>query len=113
MKRILILEDNVKTLTSLEKMIREISPEIITFPVQTYEEACICAVKQQIDIFILDIILNTKQPGDTSGMAFAREMRNYKKYQLTPMIRNCMRIENCIVSDISRSHFQWKTRESW
>jgi hypothetical protein len=33
MKRILILEDNVKTLTSLEKMIREISPEIITFPV--------------------------------------------------------------------------------
>lgn len=31
MKRILILEDNVKTLTSLEKMIREISPEIITF----------------------------------------------------------------------------------
>lgn len=66
MKRILILEDNVKTLTSLEKMIREISPEIITFPVQTYEEACICAVKQQIDIFILDIILNTKQPGDTS-----------------------------------------------
>ena len=86
MKRILILEDNVKTLTSLEKMIREISPEIITFPVQTYEEACICAVKQQIDIFILDIILNTKQPGDTSGMAFAREMRNYKKYQLTPMI---------------------------
>lgn len=86
MKRILILEDNVKTLTSLEKMIREISPEIITFPVQTYEEACVCAVKQQIDIFILDIILNTKQPGDTSGLAFAREMRNYKKYQLTPMI---------------------------
>lgn len=86
MKRILILEDNVKTLTSLEKMIREISPEIITFPVQTYEEACICAVKQQIDIFILDIILNTKQPGDTSGLAFAREMRNYKKYQLTPVI---------------------------
>lgn len=86
MKRILILEDNVKTLTSLEKMIREISPEIITFPAQTYEEACICAVKQQIDIFILDIILNTKQPGDTSGLAFAREMRNYKKYQLTPMI---------------------------
>lgn len=86
MKRILILEDNVKTLTFLEKMIREISPEIITFPVQTYEEACVCAVKQQIDIFILDIILNTKQPGDTSGLAFARQMRNYKKYQLTPMI---------------------------
>lgn len=86
MKRILILEDNLKTLSALEKIIRSISPEISTFPVQTYEEACVVAMKQQIDVFILDIILTTKQPGDTSGIGFAREIRNYKRYQWTPII---------------------------
>ena len=82
MKRILILEDNVKTLTSLEKMIREISPEIITFPVQTYEEACICAVKQQIDGEIMHFFEEgySRKDGHNGLGLYEMECRFCKKY---------------------------------
>lgn len=86
MKQVLILEDNERTLAALEKAVREISRDILVFPARTYKEACGIALEQQMDLFLLDIILEVKQQGDTSGIKFAQQMRKHKTYLFTPII---------------------------
>lgn len=41
---------------------------------------------KQMHILMLDIILDTNKPGDTSGCFFASEIRQVKKYYKTPII---------------------------
>lgn len=86
MKNILILEDNIKTLTALEMAIQQISGTISVFTAQSYEDACKIAFMKRIDVFILDIILETKTPGDTSGIKFAELIRKHEDYFFTPII---------------------------
>ena len=49
---------------------------------QNYEKA----LQHTIDVFFLDIILNTGQNGDVSGLEFAQKMRSIEKYRFTLMI---------------------------
>lgn len=86
MKNILILEDKEKTLTALEQAVREISGHICVHKATTYEHACKIAFLHQIDVFILDIILTTKVPGDISGILFAEQVRKHENYLFTPII---------------------------
>lgn len=86
MRYILILEDNIKTLQALANSIQKISSDIIVHQVQSLEKAYSIAYKYKIDVFILDIILRTKEPGDTSGISFASQLRKYEEYRFTPII---------------------------
>lgn len=86
MKNILILEDNGKTRKALEEAVSKISGEICIFPVTNYEDACKVAFSRRINVFLIDIILTTKYPGDTSGMKFAQQLRKYESYLFTPII---------------------------
>ena len=86
MKNILILEDNEKTLTALEQALCQISGNIRIYKAQTYEQACSMAFLHQIDVFVLDIVVSAKTPGDTSGIKLAEQIRKYEHYLFTPVI---------------------------
>lgn len=85
-KSVLILEDNYKTLEALEKIVKNLSKEIEIYKVQTYEEASQTVFLYKIDLFIIDIILSTQKPGDTSGLQFAQTVRKMEDYKFTPII---------------------------
>lgn len=44
------------------------------------------AMEKDIDVFIVDIVLDTKVMGDTSGIKFAECIRGMQKYMFTPVI---------------------------
>lgn len=85
-KSILIVEDNVKSADLIEKIITSIDSSIVVYVAENSEAAYKYAMEKDIDVFILDIILNTRIQSDTSGIKFAKEMRNVHKYLFTPMI---------------------------
>lgn len=87
MKNILIVEDNMVTLNKLSEAIyREIGGAIHVFKAMTVEEAYIILLNNRIDVFIIDIILNTRVLGDTSGIKLASKIRKNKEYLFTPLI---------------------------
>lgn len=85
-KNVLVVEDNVRSAKLIEKIITSIDSSIAVYVAENSEAAYKYALEKDIDVFILDIILNTKIQGDTSGIKFAKEMRDVKKYLFTPMI---------------------------
>lgn len=86
MKTILILEDNVKSRSMLIKIIERLKLEVIIKEADSLESASILSMKYRIDLFILDIMLNTANSADVSGMQFADYIRNFPKYKYTPII---------------------------
>lgn len=86
MKIILILEDNKRTLDALAKAASEVQTDIQVYTAQTIDEAYAIAFSKRINLFLLDIILTTEHPGDTSGFQFAQNIRGHEKYKFTPII---------------------------
>lgn len=85
-KNVLVVEDNVRSANLIKKIITSIDSSIKVYVAENSEAAYKYAMEKYIDVFILDIILDTKIQGDTSGIKFAKEMRSVEKYLFTPMI---------------------------
>lgn len=86
MKTVLIVEDNIKSRDMLVKIIENVRNDVEIKTASSEEEATLLAVKNNIDLFMLDIILNTSNPSDVSGMRFAKYIRTFQKYKYTPII---------------------------
>ena len=86
MKTVLIVEDNVRSMEMLVKIIETLRTDVEIKTASSQEEAAILAMKFNIDLFMLDIILNASNPGDVSGMKFAEYIRTLQKYKYTPII---------------------------
>ncbi len=86
MKTVLIVEDNVRSMEMLVKIIENLRTDVEIKTASSQEAAAILAMKYNIDLFMLDIILNASNPGDVSGMKFAEHIRTLKKYKYTPII---------------------------
>lgn len=86
MKTVLIVEDSPKSREMLVKIIENIRSDIEIKAASNQEEASVLAMNNNIDLFMLDIILNSSNPGDVSGMKFAEYIRNFPKYKYTPII---------------------------
>lgn len=86
MKKILILEDNAAMLEYLSDIMRKISMKAEVFSFDNIRDAYQCALERTIDLFILDIILDTGRPGDSSGLMFAENIRQVGHYGFTPII---------------------------
>lgn len=86
MKTVLIVEDNVRSMEMLVKIIENLRTGVEIKTASSQEEAAILAMKFNIDLFMLDIILNASNPGDVSGMKFAEYIRTLQKYKYTPII---------------------------
>lgn len=86
MKTVLIVEDNVRSMEMLVKIIKDLRGDVNIKTASTLEEAGILVMQNNIDLFMLDIILNSSNPGDVSGMKFAEYIRTFQKYKFTPII---------------------------
>lgn len=86
MKKILILEDDLSMRGHLSELIGEVDIKTEIFSFSNVKDAYYCALERRMDLFIVDIILDTRQPGDSSGLKFVENIRNVKHYGLTPVI---------------------------
>ena len=86
MKTVLILEDNPQTLKTLAAAVSEVRPDLKICQTRSAAEAFAAAFSHTIDIFLLDIILTSKHPGDISGFLFAKKIREHERYRFTPVI---------------------------
>lgn len=86
MKKVLILEDNRDTLALLTTMVRSVSGDVMIYAVDNVKDAYYSVMESTIDLFIIDIILDTSRPGDVTGLKFVDRIRRIEKYQFTPVL---------------------------
>lgn len=86
MKKILVLEDNPVTLEYITSLIREIDIKNTLFACSDVKNAYQYVLEKDIDLFIIDIILDTSRPGDSSGLKFVDGIRRIDRYSFTPVI---------------------------
>ncbi len=85
-KTILVIEDNPNQAEMMLGIIHEMSPEAIVYHAKQSDEAYRILMENTIDVFLVDIVLNTKELGDTSGIRLAKKIREIPKYLFTPLI---------------------------
>ena len=83
---VLILEDNQRCREALEGIVESCQNVSRVFCFARREEALICAADYKIDLFLIDIILETGKDNDNSGIRFADSLRECASYKLTPII---------------------------
>ena len=86
MKTVLIVEDNLRSMEMLKKIVKDLNMNVTIKTATNQDEAYAIAMKSNIDLFMLDIILNPRNSGDVSGMNFANTLRETKKYEYTPVV---------------------------
>lgn len=86
MKKILILEDNLAAQEHLAGIIREVDRKTEVYSFADVKDAYQCAMEKTIDLFLIDIILDTSRPGDVSGLKFAENIREVASYRFVPII---------------------------
>lgn len=85
-RNVLIMEDDSRCLNALAEMTRTCDAAGVVFCVDNSAQAYKCAMEEDIDLFLLDIILDTNRPGDVSGIVFADSIRQMDRYGFTPII---------------------------
>lgn len=83
---VLILEDKECNRNALEKIVLSCTGVENVYSCGRREEAFLFAVDNQIDLFLIDIILEPNNANDNSGIAFAESIRKLDEYRLTPII---------------------------
>lgn len=83
-KNVLIVEDNKAALTTLYKTVEELDIETKIFTASDSKEAYQKAIQYTIDVFIVDIILDTTINADVSGIEFSERIRRIEKYEFAP-----------------------------
>lgn len=85
-RKVLILEDNKVHMNALYTILEELQSDLIIYCASDTDTAYTIAMNQHIHLFLVDIILNSKKPGDIAGLKFVQEIRNIKKYEFVPVI---------------------------
>ena len=86
MKKILILEDNNIAVEHLKTLIDELEVKCEVYAAHDLPIAYQYILDNNMDLFIIDIILDTSKPGDTSGLEFVDNLRKIAKYEFAPVI---------------------------
>lgn len=85
-KKILILEDNIKTATLIKQLLEECDKNAKVYVEKDLDRAYALVMQNRIHLFIIDIVLDTSQSSDTSGIKFVESVRNITRYKHTPVI---------------------------
>jgi len=86
LKKILILEDNLAAMELLGNIVHELDDRNEVYTFTNVKDAYQCALEKKIDLFLIDIILDTDHPGDISGLTFVESIRHVGYYSFTPVI---------------------------
>ena len=84
-KQVLVIEDDQQAIDKICGIISDI-PNITIIKAEESGEAYQYALEYTIDLFIVDIMLNSRVSGDVSGIQFAETIRSIEKYSFTPII---------------------------
>lgn len=85
-KKVLILEDNNKNAALIKKLIQECDKNARVYIEKDLDRAYALVMQNKIQLFIVDVILDTAQPGDASGIRFVESVRDISRYKYTPVI---------------------------
>lgn len=85
-KKILLLEDNKTTLEYMKKVVQEVPIKSNVYSCDNIKDAYKSALEKTIDLFIVDIILDVSNPGDSSGLKFVDSIRQIERYNFIPVI---------------------------
>lgn len=86
MKKVLVLEDNQAILERLTDIVQGIDIKNVVYSFDNVKDAYQCAIEKAINLFVVDIILDTGSPGDSSGLSFVDNLRKISHYGLVPVI---------------------------
>lgn len=84
-KQILIIEDNEHSMELICKLIDDID-NLTIFKAANSEQAYKYAIENDIELFIVDLILEPAVSGTVSGIKFIEKMRTIERYKFTPII---------------------------
>lgn len=85
-QKILIVEDNKAHVQILNNIVQELYKNIQVYIAFDVKTAYQLALENHIHLFLIDIILDAKKPGDISGLNFVKEIREINKYKFTPLV---------------------------
>lgn len=85
-KTVLIIEDDVNQLKMLKQLVLSVNGDAVIYTVNEEAKAYKIFMENTIDVFLVDIILDTKTPGDTAGVRLVKKIREIRKYMFTPVI---------------------------
>lgn len=86
MKRVLILEDNMAAAQGLERAIKNVNANIEVTWATNYHDARLLVIDKLFNLFIVDIILDSNNSNDASGLEFISYIRKIMHYEFTPVI---------------------------
>lgn len=86
MRSVLIIEDHRNSIEMLVQVIKRVDRSVCIKTVSNEDDAYAAALKNNISLFLVDVILNPSTPGDVSGMNFAFQIRRMEQYKFTPII---------------------------
>ena len=70
----------------LKKLVLEVDPSVKVYTASASGPAYEILMERTIDVFLVDIILDTSKPGDASGMRLVENVRKLEKYMFTPVV---------------------------
>lgn len=85
-KTVLIIEDDRDQLNMLKKLVLTVSESAEVYTADNASAAYQILLEKTIDVFLVDIILDTQKPGDTTGVRLVERFRAIPKYMFTPVI---------------------------
>lgn len=86
MKKVLIVEDHLKAARLVQKALEELDCNIKSYVANTFDEAKEYLLRYDYQLFVVDIVLNSKNPNDATGLDFIELLRGFKKYEYTPVV---------------------------
>lgn len=84
-KKILIVEDSEYYMNLVTDSLINIENTIL-YKAVNISEAYRIAMEKNIDVFIVDVVLDTKVLGDVSGIVFVDRIRTVPRYRFSPII---------------------------
>lgn len=85
-KTVLIIEDDREQLNMLKQLVKEVNGDTEIFTAENVSQAYQLVMEKTIDVFLVDIMLDTEKPGDASGIRLVEKVRQMPKYYFTPVI---------------------------
>ncbi len=70
----------------LAEIVRNLDSKVTIYSFDNTKDAYQCAMEKFVDLFLIDIILDTSHPGDTSGLKFVENIRSVERYAFIPII---------------------------
>lgn len=87
MKRnVLIIEDNIACREALAELTQRCDAVGAVFCVDNSADAYKYAIEEEIDLFLVDIMLEGDKAHDVSGIVIVDRLRKMKRYEFTPVI---------------------------